>query len=66
MDINHQQAPTFTMMTIISTILSWITLVDAQYILSFVLTCIGIVSGMLAIRYYWLAGNKMKNEKSDK
>ena len=38
--------------------------------MSFVLTCIGIVSGVFAIRYYYYAGNEkreiLKNNKNEK
>lgn len=59
---NHH-APVLNMViSLISTILTWITFYGAQYALSFCLTCIGIVSGIFAIRYYYYAGN----EKRDK
>lgn len=58
------------LLTIMTTILSWLTLLNAQYFMSFVLTCIGIVSGVFAIRFYYYAGNekreilkKQQNEK---
>lgn len=48
--------------SLLSTVLTWITLYDAQYFLSFTLSCIGIVSGIFAMRYYYFAGNE-KREK---
>ena len=53
-----------------TTFLSWFTLLNAQYFMSFVLTCIGIVSGIFAIRFYYYAGNEkreiLKNNKNEK
>jgi hypothetical protein len=63
---HHQNGVAFTFVTIMSTILTWVTLVDAQYVLSFVLTCMGIISASLAIRYYWYAGNLKRNQIKDK
>ena len=61
---NNNHAPITTMiLTILTTILGWITLLDAQYVMSFVLTCIGIISGVMAIRYYYHAGNSAKSKK---
>jgi hypothetical protein len=65
MEINNN-APAFSALTITSTILSWVTLFNAQYFLSFVLTIVGIVSGIFAIRYYYFAGElKKKQLKED-
>jgi fluoride ion exporter CrcB/FEX len=50
--------------TIISTIFGWITLLEAQYMMSFGLTCIGVVSGIFAIRYYYHAGNHMRDKRN--
>ena len=59
----HHSAPIVNMfISLISTVLTWITLYDAQYFLSFTLSCIGIVSGIFAVRYYYFAGNE-KREK---
>lgn len=67
---NHNHSPMSVLLTIMTTILSWLTLLNAQYFMSFVLTCIGIVSGVFAIRFYYYAGNekreilkKQQNEK---
>jgi hypothetical protein len=58
------------MLTIMTTFLSWFTLLNAQYFMSFILTCIGIVSGIFAIRFYYYAGNEkreiLKNNKNEK
>lgn len=66
MDINHNQAPALSLLSIMSSILSWITFADAQYVLSFAVTIVGMISGIFAMRYYYYAGNKMKNDKPDK
>ena len=67
---NHQHSPFSIFVTIFSSILSWLTLLNAQYLMSFVLTCIGIVSGIFAIRFYYYAGNEkkeiLKNNKYEK
>jgi len=66
MDINNNNhAPVQTMITIFTAIFSWITLVDAQYILSFCLTLAGIVNVMFAIRFYYYAGNEKKKIVKD-
>ena len=63
--MNNEQPPVLSILTTIaSTILGWLTLINAQYVLSFVLTCIGIVSGIFAIRYYYHAGNHMKEKRN--
>ena len=63
---HHHSGFAFTLITILSSILTWVTLVDAQYVLSFVLTCMGIISASLAIRYYWYAGNLKRNQIKEK
>ena len=62
--MNHH-APTFSILSIMLTVLSWITLIDAQYFLSFIVTILGIVSAIFAIRYYYYAGNEKKNIVND-
>ena len=59
-------APTFTLMSIIMSVLSWVTLIDAQYILSFILTVLGIISAIFAIRFYYYAGNERRNAIKEK
>jgi hypothetical protein len=58
------------LLTILTTILSWLTLLNAQYFMSFVLTCMGIISAVFAIRFYYYAGNEkreiLKNNKNEK
>lgn len=61
--MDHQaNAPVFTFMSIISSILSWVTLINAQYFLSFTLTIMGIVSSVFAIRYYYFAAEEKKKQ----
>jgi purine-cytosine permease-like protein len=57
---NH--SPISILVTLCTTILSWLTFYNAQYFMSFILTCIGIVSGIFAIRYYYYAGNEKRNK----
>lgn len=67
---NNQHSPLSILLTFSASALSWLTLLNAQYLMSFVLTCIGIVSGIFAIRFYWYAGNEkreiLKNNKYEK
>jgi purine-cytosine permease-like protein len=59
---NSNQSPLSILVTLSTSILSWLTFYNAQYFMSFVLTCIGIVSGIFAIRYYYYAGNEKRNK----
>jgi hypothetical protein len=67
---NNNHSPMSVLLTIMTTILSWLTLFNAQYLMSFILTCIGIISGIFAIRFYYYAGNEkkeiLKNNKYEK
>jgi uncharacterized membrane-anchored protein len=57
----------YTLLSLLSGLLSWITIQNAQYLLSFVASIIAIGSGIMALRYYYYAGNlKKKQLKSDK
>jgi hypothetical protein len=58
----HQQAPAFSILSITSSVLSWISFMEAQYLLSFGVSIIGILSGIFAIRYYYYAGNQKRNQ----
>lgn len=60
--MTNNEAPTFSVLSIISGILSWITLANAQYFISFLVSIVGLISGIAAIRYYWYAGNEKKNQ----
>jgi purine-cytosine permease-like protein len=59
---NQNHSPFSVLLTFATTILSWLTFYNAQYFMSFILTCIGIVSGLFAIRYYFYAGNEKRNK----
>lgn len=65
---NHDNHFIGVLLSIGSGILSWLSLHDAQYLISFLASVIALVSGVLAMRYYWYAGNEKKNNqlKSDK
>jgi len=59
---NTNHSPSSILITLSTTILSWVTLYNAQYFLSFTLTIIGIISGVFAMRYYYYAGNEKRNK----
>lgn len=59
---NQHHTPFSVLLTFATTILSWLTFYNAQFFMSFILTCIGIVSGLFAIRYYYYAGNEKRNK----
>lgn len=65
---NHDNHFLGVLLSIGSGILSWLSLHDAQYLISFLASVIALISGILAMRYYWYAGNEKKNNqlKSDK
>ena len=53
--------------TLIFGFISFITIKDAQVVVGFIASGIAIISGIMAIRYYWLAGNeKRRNLKNNK
>lgn len=66
---HHPHAPAYSTISIMSMILSWITFAEAQYIISFLVSIIGMLSGIFAIRYYYYAGNekrrRIRNLKSE-
>lgn len=62
MEINNQDAPTFTLISIVCSIISWISIMQAQYVLSFAVSIIALISGIFAIRYYYYAGNYKRNQ----
>jgi hypothetical protein len=56
----------FSILSILSGMLSWITLTNAQYLLSVIASIIALLSGIMALRYYYYAGNlKRKQLKKD-
>ena len=69
MEFNQHHTPIISLiLSIFSGILSWLSLNDAQYFVSFCASIIALISGILAMRYYYYAGEeKRKNQlKSDK
>lgn len=64
--MNEHHSPLMnTFFVVLSTILGWISLVNAQYILSFILTLAGLVNVIMAIRYYYYAGNEKKKNAEE-
>ena len=64
MDINQTNShyPILSVITSISsTMLAW-SIKDVQVYASLFATLIAIISGVLAIRYYWFAGNEKKRK----
>jgi len=62
MDNNSHYAPLLNVLiSITTTFLTWITYADAQYFMSFMLSIIGIISGVFALRYYYYAGNEKRD-----
>lgn len=59
---HHLHAPAFSILSITSSILSWVSFMEAQYLFSFGVSIIGILSGIFAIRYYYYAGNLKRNQ----
>lgn len=57
---NHQPNPTYALVSIVSTILAW-TIKDIQVVMGLLASAVAIVSGVLAIKYYWTAIEKMKD-----
>lgn len=65
--MNEHHSPIFnTIIALVSSVISWITLLNAQYILSFILTVFGIVNVIMGIRYYYYAGNEKRNKTKNK
>lgn len=64
MDINQTNShyPILSVITsILSTMLAW-SIKDVQVYASLFATSVAIISGVLAIRYYWFAGNEKKRK----
>ena len=62
MNDHNYNAPIYSLITFITSVMSWITLINAQYFLSFLLTIVGIISGIFAIRYYYFAAEVKKKQ----
>jgi len=66
MESNPQgTAPIYFFMAIVLNVISWVTLVDAQYLVSFVATVLGAISAVFVIRFYYYAGNEKKKILSE-
>jgi len=61
MSNNYETAPITFLSAISLNVISWITLVDAQYFVSFIATILGAISAIFVIRYYYYAGNEKKH-----
>ena len=70
MEGQHHNNAGYTLLSICSGLVSWITLSQAQYLISFGASVIALASGVMALRYYWYAGNikrnQLKNNKDGK
>lgn len=66
MSNNYETAPVTFLSAILLNVISWITLVDAQYFVSFIATILGAISAIFVIRYYYYAGNEKKNNVNRK
>lgn len=60
---NHQPSPTYALVSILSTILAW-TIKDIQVIMGLFASLVAIISGIMAIKYYWTAIEKMKENNN--
>ena len=61
---NHSNASEFTILSFFAGMSSWVTLHNAQYLLSFIASFVAIASGIMAVRYYYYATKKInKNAK---
>ena len=60
--MEHQHNTGYTILSIFSGILSWVTLANAQYFISFLASIIALMSGIMALRYYYYAGNEKRNQ----
>jgi uncharacterized membrane-anchored protein len=50
-----------TIVSIFSTMIAWISIKDAQTMITFIASCIAAGSGLLAARYYWFAAKEKKD-----
>lgn len=62
MEGQHHNSAGYTILSIFSGMLSWITLANAQYLVSFGASVIALASGVMALRYYWYAGNLKRHQ----
>lgn len=63
----HGNATLSMILSFVFSILAWLTVKDAQVILGIIASSIAIISGISAIRYYWLAiDEKLRNKNNTK
>lgn len=63
----HGNATLSMILSFVFSILAWLTVKDAQVILGLIASSIAIISGISAIRYYWLAiDEKLRNKNNTK
>lgn len=60
--VGNQPHPSYTLVSIFSTILAW-TIKDIQVAMGLIASGVAIISGILAIKYYLNAIDKMKDNK---
>jgi len=60
---HHSPSLIYPLVSMISTILAW-AFKDIQLYLNIMASIIAIISGILAIRYYWVSTNKIKKNKN--
>ncbi len=58
----HHTHTGYSILSIMSGLFSWVTLSEAQYAVSFVASMIAMFSGIMALRYYYYAGNEKRNQ----
>ena len=63
MDLHHQDAGIFSSLSVISSIIAWFALKDAQSILAIIASLIAIGSGIMAMRYYHYATKEKRGKK---
>lgn len=66
MEHNEFSGPGATMLSVISAIIAWISLKEMQVIVTFGASCMAIISGFFAARYYWYAAKEKKKRLKQK
>ena len=62
---DHKEAGALLSIAIFHAIMGWITLANAQAVLSMGATAISVICGILAGRYYWHQGNVAKRKSQE-
>lgn len=62
--IPHGNATISMMLSFVFSILTWITFKELHVILGLIASSIAILSGLSAIRYYWLAIDEKKRNRN--